>query len=90
VRDELLGGARIRRAEARTLEVFRFLSFRRLRSPTLIWGELVREWDQECPEGWRFDGNEKAFRLYWRRGLRSVFPELGTNRTSRAAEKEQP
>jgi hypothetical protein len=89
VRDELLGGTRIRLAEPRTLEVFRFVSSRRLQNPTVTWRELVQEWDQECPENWRFEGNEKAFRLYWRRGLRSVFPEFGTHPKPRP-EKERP
>jgi hypothetical protein len=84
VRDQLLGGPRIRRAETRTLEIFRFVSARRLHCPSSTWGELVREWDQSYPEDWRFDGNEKAFQVYWRRGYRSVFPEF------RATPEEEP
>jgi hypothetical protein len=76
VRDLLLGGTGIRRAEERTLAVFRFVTNHRLQHPASPWGALVREWDRACPEAWRFDGNEKAFRLYWRRGFRSVFPEF--------------
>jgi hypothetical protein len=76
VRDQLLRGTGVRRAEERTLAVFRFVTSQRLQHPASTWGELVWQWDRTCPEPWRFDGNEKAFRLYWRRGFRSVFPEF--------------
>lgn len=76
VRARLLGGVRIRRAEARTLEIFQFVSARRLQESSSTWGDLVREWDQTAPEDWQFGGNEKAFQVYWRRGFRSVFPEF--------------
>jgi hypothetical protein len=89
VRDQLLGGTGIRHAEERTLAVFRFVTIQRIQHPASTWGELVREWDRICPEPWRFDGNEKTFRLYSRRGLRSVFPEFRPVPTGQPAPKEQ-
>jgi hypothetical protein len=89
VRDQLLGGVGIRRAEARTLEVFRFVTARRVHHPGSTWGDLVRQWDQTAPEEWGFGGDEKAFQVYWRRGFRSVFPEFRSAHEGEPATADQ-
>jgi hypothetical protein len=43
-----------------------------------------------APADWRFDGDEKAFQVYWRRGFRSVFPEFQVRRPNSSPTKEQP
>lgn len=66
---------RVRRCEERTKAVCAFVTRKRAKQ-RIAWKKLVDQWDTSCPDGWGFDGNVQAFRTYWHRGFRGLFPEL--------------
>jgi hypothetical protein len=73
-------------AGTKTMGVLAFVADRMRRGRLPTWQDLAREWDESHPHD-RFGDRARHFHTYWKRALKSLFPDyripddLGTSAT---------
>jgi hypothetical protein len=87
IRNQLFRG-RSRRAQTRTLEVFRFVNQHRVRDPDISCPDLLREWNRSCEPDWRF-GDSNSFCKYWRRARDTIFPQINVHGVNGLSAKDE-